>query len=919
MRWERSKPLWPIVAALGLLLLLSLAAPRSWQELGSRNPRPVLPPRVEPSFERAISEPTLAPLPIAQPTEKLPPRQKFDFDTLLSVRDKVLAILDQMPPAEQPAPSSSQPPQVLVTSERDRLAMIPRRAPVRDQLSGPTLPGETAKTEVADFAAILLEAAESSEPASTAPTTITAPTICPRLALQPTLVDPTENQPTEIRRTETQLVETQPIVETLPVEFDPPQPTKPKLPAPPPVEPPPLRHRPLSLIKALEAFKANSPEAVWSQQVLAQVQLLTEESTTERPEVATTLAQLEQLHVTGLKESTVAIDPTTINPWRQTAEALGRRLVLWRLLLDPEQPTIIEGAPASTKMLPVLSEIASLLEVEQNGSDWREYLLLDRIAAAMSEGISSPALARAKLAQEVLSRMADARLTDTQRDFLATGPLHRLQLSLRSWAAGKVNLETLAALVERYESGREARYAAVIAQLQQRLKWSDDPQLQELAAHLDLHYRGANMRIAMSDKLFNRMMPKQKPIVSPVNDRIAGAKVFGRARTTTQLQVRLLPDPEAWHVSLEAFGKVYSDTRSDTWPARIRNAAKMQYQARTEISLDEQGVHLSPAQATAQGRNDLLGVDSQLDPIPIVGYLLRDMARKKHKKSRPLALSQAKAKVVRQAKERMNSTLKQKVEELEQRFRDKVLAPIEELALLAEPLDMHTTSDRAVMQLRLANRGQLAAHTLRPLAPSDSVLSLQMHESAFNNAMAGLGLDGRRLTMLELHEFLSQRFGRPNAAPPEDLPRRAVIEFARHDAIRVRCDEDRLELVMSVVELAHRRDKIKNFQIHVHFRPVLDGLDVKLVRDGTLQFSGRRLKTGPRVVLHSVIGKVLVKDQEINLVNAKMKTDPRLAGLMVTQLVIEDGWIGLALGPAHPRRTAWRSPIPDVLSTPFLR
>ena len=151
------------------------------------------------------------------------------------------------------------------------------------------------------------------------------------------------------------------------------------------------------------------------------------------------------------------------------------------------------------------------------------------------------------------------------------------------------------------------------------------------------------------------------------------------------------------------------------------------------------------------------------------------------------------------------------------------------------------------------------------------------------------------------------------------MPRRAVIEFAKRDAARVRCEGDRMELILSVAELAHRRDKIKNFEIHVHFRPVLQGLSVRLVRDGTLQFSGRRLKTGPRVVLHSVLGKVLPEQQEYTLVSPKLMLDPRFQGLMVTQLVLEDGWLGLAIGPAHARRTAQRSPVPEVLSTPYVR
>jgi len=984
MRWERRKPLWPVVAALGLLFVLVLAAPSNWQSLNSLQ----IPSSAEPQIELIapqvlqVLEPTISEPVISQPAvvkypetqelgrkadggkgktqifvptraETLPVRKEFDIETLLSVRDQLLAMFDQLPapqPAELLPPRKT--PQVRVASEHDRLAMVPSRAVVNRHTSILVKSAETTHAEVTDFAAILLEASRSPKPRES------PQIIGPRLAIRPTLPKPIEvAAPAKPRAVELEEITPLPMtppsiapptLALAPLTVEPPtvvpptiepltveQPTvapptiEPTTLAPLPSEPAPLRRRPLALIEQLEDFSESSPGAVWSQLVLTQIRHLTEPRTARLPEVAETFGQLEQLYVAGLRRSKDQTNPTFNNQWQQAAQSLGRRLVLWRLLLDPEQQTysLEKGAGDSTtttNLLPVLDEVAELLETAfqesgQNGSDWREYLQLDRIAAAMSEGIDTPTLIRAKLAQEVLSRMNDPRLTDAQREFLATPQLIKLHDALRPWAAGKVNLKTLVALVERYESGRETRYAAVIAQLQQRLKWSDDPQLRALAAHLGQHYRGANMRLAMSDDLLNRMLPKQQPTVAPVSDRIAGAKVRGRSRTTTQLRVRLVPDPNAWHFDLEAFGKIYSDTRSDTWPARIRNAAKMQYQGHKEISIDRQGLHVTPAQASAQGRNELIGVDSQLDPIPIVGSLLRNMARQKHKKARPTALRQAKAKVVRQVKQRMDTTLNQKLEGFEQKFRDNILTSIEELALLAEPLDMHTTKQRAVMQLRLANPGQLAAHTLRPLAPSDSVLSLQMHETALNNAMMGLGLNGRRMTMLEVFDDLSERFGQPDATPPEDLPRRAVIQFAKRDALRVRCDGDRLELILSVAELAHRRDKIKNFQIHVHFRPQVSGLNVKLIRDGTLQFSGRRLKTGPRVVLHSIMGKLLAKNQEINLVNAKLMLDPRFAGLMVTQLVLEDGWIGLALGPANPRRTAWQAPTPEVIETPFVR
>jgi len=917
MRWEQRKPLWPILVALGLLCLLAVAAPRSWQGYDSRGSKSstefapatdAKPPESDASLVReskpAESKPDACPSVVYEP---LPQRSEFNMDRLLAMRDLLLVVVDQLPtPKPTTSPATSRVPPVRVSSEYDRLAMVPqrvRRERVRRESSNAQRkPLKNTESELENFAEILLRASRYPE-RNSRPKLPRLPqaNTAPRLAMRPTLAETAR-----------------PAVEaTVPHAI---------------IEPARLRHRPLALIKRLESFSASTPGAVWSQQVLAEIRQLTGEPFTDeqadiRPNAAEMLSRLESLHATGIDASgiqpTDSSVPTSHNQWQQAAQALGRRLEIWRLLLDPQQPAITGDSKGlqqtSATLLPVLSEIATLLEADQNGTAWREYLLLDRIAANTSEGLGSATRERRKLAQEVLSRMNDPRLTQAQREFLTTLQFVQLHQELRVWAAGKVNLETLAALIERYETGREMRFAAAIAQLQQRLQWSDEPRLQALGSDLQQHYRGANMRIAMSGDLMNRMVPKQEPIVSPIRDRVAGAKVRGQSRTTTQLRVRLLPDDEAWRFGLEAFGKVYTKTRSDTWPAQVRNAAKMQFQARKVISIDAEGLHIERTQVKAQGRNELVGVDSQLDPIPIFGHLLRGLARKKYDKSRPTIMNQAKTKVVRSVKQRMDSATDRKLEAFEQLFRAKVLAPIEQLTLLAEPLDIHTTEKRAVMQLRLANEGQLAAHTQRPLAPSDSVLSLQMHETVLNNAMMGLGLDGRRMKLPELFDFFAQRFGKSEAELPVDLPRRAVIEFAARDAVRVQCEGDRLQLVLSIAELAHGRDKIKNFQVHVYFRPLVNGLDVRLVRDGTLQFSGRRLKTGPRVVLHSILGKLLVKDQEIELLNAALLEDPRLAGLMVTQLVIEDGWIGLALGPAHARRTAWRAPQPELLETPFVR
>ncbi len=893
----RKKPLWPFLGALGCLFALAVAAPSSWRRSraisvppassaagqgtvtpsaiswhgkGSKNEgskksaETVVKLKPEPDGDALVAE---APF---ENRAALPIQQEFDFDALLRIRDQVLGIVGGLPNHNQRTQVAAPRRSVQVASEQDRLAIREPRL---------------ALAELRD-------------------------SVAPRLAVRPALAPQAPARLPQASSPQPPVFARQEI---------------PQQPAEKPVErptfAPPLRSRPTVLFEQLEALAVVPLASEWAEKVADQLRRLTMESSTVATDPLEVLDVLQRLAEEGSVLSQAESNPVTQQAWLQANWALKRRLGIWQVLWEPtHEETLPPNFPATPPDLrPLLEEIGALLAGDARGDAWSEYLLLDRLATAASEGAEIDGKKRGKLAYEVLTRMFDPRLTEAQEAFLSTRPLLDLHQQLQLWAAQPVDLNRLVALVERYESGRELRFAAAIAQIQQQLQWSRDPHWHALADHLREHYRGANMRIALAGELLNRMVPKQKVIVTPVSDRIAGAKVLGQARTTTNLKVQLVPDSSSWQMRLEASGKVYSQTRTDTWPARVRSAAKMQYQANKLIMINQEGLHISPTKAQAQGRNALIGVDSQLDPIPLVGSLLREIARKKSQKSRPVAMSQVKAKVARQARLRMDKEADAKFIRIEQKFRENILGSLEQLALIADPVAMQTTPERLAMQLRLANDGQLAAHTPRPLAPSDSLASVQMHETVLNNAMAGLELDGQRMKLVELFHFFAKKLGYVDPVPPEDLPMRTVLEFAARDAILIRCDGDCLQVILSIRELAHGRDKIRNFRVHVRFRPVLEGLDVRLVREGSLEFSGRRLKTGPRVVLHSVLGKLFAKDQEVRLLAGNLQGDPRLAGLMVTQLVIEDGWIALALGPIQAERNAWRSHARREASAPLVR
>ena len=361
MQWERRKPLWPRVAALGLLFVLALAAPRSWQSKSSRQAPPaetlmsqlLLP--TQPSVGPPEPEPEPEPITISRP-EQLPARHDFDFETLLQVRDLLLAVVDQLPspqqaPPEQATLPTARPASVRVTNANDRLAMVPRRSVASRKRPLPSLSEENAEKEVANFAAILLEASRSPQPIR--PTRRTEH----RLALRPT---PSKNSAAALS--------TEPPPEASPPIVS--QPAESQKGDVPPIQLPLLKHRPLALIEQLESFSASSRGAAWSQQVLVELRQLTETSSGQRSHASEILDRLEQLVVLGLRQTE---EPTSLayhDRWQQATQALDRRLLLWRLLMDPDQPKITGASPTHTaKIVQVLPR--SCPTAEREPATWR--------------------------------------------------------------------------------------------------------------------------------------------------------------------------------------------------------------------------------------------------------------------------------------------------------------------------------------------------------------------------------------------------------------------------------------------------------------------------------------------------------------------------------------------------------------------
>jgi hypothetical protein len=370
--------------------------------------------------------------------------------------------------------------------------------------------------------------------------------------------------------------------------------------------------------------------------------------------------------------------------------------------------------------------------------------------------------------------------------------------------------------------------------------------------------------------------------------------------------VDLEPATGRWDLDVVSKGTIRSNALADGGQARFRSQTSTDFSARKNVIVDATGVLLRPATIDVDSYNRLLAVTTDADWVPLFASYARDRAIREYRARAQRAKMHVESKVAAEAKDTIDKETQETVARVERQIRERATDRLAKFGVKVTPVELTTTHKRLVARLRVAGDEQPGSHTPRPRALSDSLASVQVHETALTNAAVSLELDAKRFTAVELMEHMEKKF--PHAQRPEldEEKRYTVFQFANQDAVQFRIEKGQLEVTLSLasVELDGRR--MRNFVVHAFYTPSVNGLEAELVRDGSLGIEGR-LSSGDRARLHNVFNSVLPPERKLPLVRLDEENDPRLAGLMITQLVLEDGWIGVSVGPASSDRVAERS------------
>ena len=569
---------------------------------------------------------------------------------------------------------------------------------------------------------------------------------------------------------------------------------------------------------------------------------------------------------------------------------LARRITTWSALAKFD-------ATASDHTPP--SQAAVHLQLRGVAAEWSEYLKLDELRTAFAA--EDDEKAKRLAARKTLTRIYSPSLQTAQSNYVqALFSEGDLQL-LKSHASRKVDPSNLANRLELYETQPSSRSGYLLNDTVQDLLWSNDPAYQQAAQAIQSHYRNANFRLTISEAFMNRLLPQLPTIAEPVSETIQGAKISGSSQVSNELNVALIPDENRLNFQIQTNGHVQSKTVAKTKGFRIMSQGQANFLVYKEITVDANGIDASKeAYSTSNAKQLLVGIQSKIDNVPVFGNIARRVATKKVREQSSETNQLFRRKVSQAAEARVEEEIAKGIKTVRQSANDNLLEPLIALDLEPTPMQLATTNSEIIVRYRLAGSEQMAANTARPATTDQSMVAIQLHQSLINNAIARFGLNGESFNSQELAAHLKQVIGIKAKAQSDNEQKDAQFKFASHDPIRIDFEDNRIKFVINMdsLQVGGSAKPIRRLSMTAAYEIQADGMQIRLVQDdsGTRVTSrGKRLRIGDRAVVSTVMKMLFEPIYSMNALPKQFRDRPQAQSLMISRLVIHDGWLGVEL------------------------
>ena len=587
---------------------------------------------------------------------------------------------------------------------------------------------------------------------------------------------------------------------------------------------------------------------------------------------------------------------------RRLSYRLERRMRIWTIVCQLASQEIETLADLSGGQSNFQSVSNARLNFGMVHPKWHEYLKLDSLSRSFNsfDPEATSEAHRRETARQTLARVFSPSYSKQQQSYARNALDPHLVSFLKQQATERdFEFADLVQEIEKHESRETGATSFRLNNVYQNLIWSENPASQALAAELESEYRNANFRMAVSARLINLLIPQIPSSNEPISENLLGAQINGQSQINSKLKIDLIPDPTRIHLNVVSLGHVLTQTQAQKSGVTVDNEGASRFQVFKQLAIGRGGISSRYPVAFSQSKQRITGLRSNLDSVPVLGWVARKIAQKKIAEQAPATEQYTKQKLEQTATQKVQQEVESKLAYARQYMNQNLIQPLVAMDLEPEAIEMATTTERIITRWRLAGRDQMAAYTSRPRALSGSLLSVQIHDSMINNLLMRIELNGQTFKTPELVAHLQKVMGVAQTQLPEQ-EKEVEFQFADRDPIRLDFEDGKLRVQMNLKSLQIDGGKrLRNISASTYYIPYSQGMKLVLIReeDAGLDLNGRR-KPRDRAAIYAVFREVYKDQFELSTLPKKISAMVNQKNLKISQLVMTNGWIGISINEA---------------------
>ena len=589
---------------------------------------------------------------------------------------------------------------------------------------------------------------------------------------------------------------------------------------------------------------------------------------------------------------------------------------------DPAKVRASKLASRAKKVDASIAELRTFLASKPNGLLWLPYVKADSVQKALAAKADSEASVTA--VREAKGRIAGrSGLSDaTQKEFLGLPAFVSYEAALDqylnavAWELSAPNepelrkqLKALLDAADSYATTRSTEDAgktrAALAAIEKLAVDGGD----RIEYMLQRHVFNYNVRVVASEEFLNRLLSEARTERGPVVDYVLGANVSGNQTTATKVSIDLLPSSKTARFDLTLNGQIQSSTVGVTSEATVYTQGNHTFVAKKEVNFDGVKFVTGPATINVFPHNTTTGISTNVGGL--FSGIAQNVASREVEARRGAAESIAADRVRTNVLPKFNAEVDKNFAEAGPKLEKDVFSGLKATGLYPDAFVYTTSNSTLLLSSRLMNKNELGADLPATTAAGDRGATVQLHETAINNAIDRMELAGQTLTEPELRAKMEAFFSKAlnktvkleappkpaaDAADAEDDDKGpSAIIFAKTDPMRVQFEDGELILVIRAGFKQEGKDDIPMREIVAPITFEVKGNKILATR-GNVRVAAADGEGGG-IAINGVVRKKIqsaLPDREVDS-KVELKGPKNTVTTNVSAIRILDGWVHISV------------------------